>query len=222
MFEKGKLSFWDIGTYLTVGCFASFVAVFYLFYGFSFPFPNWAKNLKDFSGSLVIVVPIVFLLVGMIIEPIANWLVKYVEKLGWLKPREIRHKESLVNIVKKYLPNDEIESANVYRFCKAVVELKFENSNHDIFLARFGFYRSMCVLLALIFIVNFFVFKCNAINILFNALLGFFAYKFLKRSQVFKNHMEEAVYYNYLALAVSKDEQKNRNKGTLHVGSIDL
>lgn len=208
MFEKGKLSFWDIGTYLTVGCFASFAAAFYLFYGLSIPFPSWAKNLKDFSGSLVIVVPIVFLLVGMFIEPIANWLAKHIEKFAWFKPREIRNKESLVNTIKSHLPDDEINSANLYRYCKAVVELKFQNSNHDIFLARFGFYRSMSVLLALIFIANWFVFKCDAINISVNVLLAFSAYQFLKRSQVFKNHMEEAVYYNYLALVVSKDEQQ--------------
>ncbi|ASJ95507.1 hypothetical protein [Shewanella marisflavi] len=208
MFEKGKLSFWDIGTYLTVGCFASFSAAFYLFYGLSIPFPSWAKNLKDFSGSLVIIVPIVFLLVGMFIEPIANWLVKHIEKLTWFKPRKIRNKESLVNTVKSHLPDDEIDSVNLYRYCKAVVELKFQNSNHDIFLARFGFYRSMSVLLALIFIINCILFKFDCINISINALLAFCAYQFLKRSQVFKNHMEEAVYYNYLALVVSKDEQQ--------------
>ncbi len=209
MFEKGKLSFWDIGTYLTVGCFASLATAFYLFYGLSIPFPSWAKNLKDFSGSLVVVVPIVFLLVGMFIEPIANWLVKYIEKLDWFKPREIRNKESLVNTVKSHLPDNDIDSANLYRYCKAVVELKFPNSNHDIFLARFGFYRSMSVLLGLIFIVNCFDFKCDAINISVNVLLVFCAYQFLKRSQIFKNHMEEAVYYNYLALVVSKDEQQS-------------
>lgn len=208
MFEKGKLSFWDIGTYLTVGCFASFAAAFYLFYGLSIPFPSWTKNLKDFSGSLVIVVPIVCLLVGMFIEPMANWLVKYIEKLSWFKPREIRNKESLVNTIKSHLPDNKIDSANLYRYCKAVVELKFPNSNHDIFLARFGFYRSMSVLLALIFIVNWFVFKFGIINISVNAILAFCAYQFLKRSQVFKNHMEEAVYYNYLALVVPKDEQQ--------------
>lgn len=208
MFEKGKLSFWDIGTYLTVGCFATLAAAFYLFYGLTIPFPYWAKNLKDFSGSLVIIVPIVFLLVGMFIEPIANWIAKNIEKLGWFKPRKIRNKEFLVNTIKNHLPDNEIDSANLYRYCKAVVELKFQNSNHDIFLARFGFYRSMSVLLTLIFIVNWFVFKCDAINISVNVLLAFSAYQFLKRSQVFKNHMEEAVYYNYLALVVSKDEQK--------------
>lgn len=208
MFEKGKLSFWDIGTYLTVGCFATLAAAFYLFYGLTIPFPDWAKNLKDFSGSLVIIVPIVFLLIGMFIEPIANWIAKNIEKLDWFKPRKIRNKEFLVNTIKNHLPDNEIDSANLYRYCKAVVELKFQNSNHDIFLARFGFYRSMSVLLTLIFVVNWFVFKCDAINISVNVLLAFSAYQFLKRSQVFKNHMEEAVYYNYLALVVSKDEQQ--------------
>ncbi|SVC56523.1 uncharacterized protein METZ01_LOCUS309377 [marine metagenome] len=208
MFEKGKLSFWDIGTYLTVGCFATLAAAFYLFYGLTIPFPYCAKNLKDFSGSLVIIVPIVFLLVGMFIEPIANWIAKNIEKLVWFKPRKIRNKEFLVNTIKNHLPDNEIDSANLYRYCKAVVELKFQNSNHDIFLARFGFYRSMSVLLTLIFIANWFVFKCDAINISVNVLLAFSAYQFLKRSQVFKNHMEEAVYYNYLALVVSKDEQQ--------------
>lgn len=207
MFEKGKLSFWDIGTYLTVGCFTSFTAAFYIFYGLSIPFPDWAKNLKDFSGSLVIIVPIVFLLVGMFIEPIANWLVKHIERFAWFKPREIRNKESLVSAIKKHLPDNDITSTNLYRYCKAVVELKFQNSNHDIFLARFGFYRSMSVLLALLFVVNWFVFDCDLINIIVNALLGFSAYQFLKRSQVFKNHMEEAVYYNYLAILTSEVEK---------------
>lgn len=207
MFEKGKLSFWDIGTYLTVGCFTSFTATFYIFYGLSIPFPDWAKNLKDFSGSLVIIVPIVFLLVGMFIEPIANWLVKHIERFAWFKPREIRNKESLVSAIKKHLPDNDITSTNLYRYCKAVVELKFQNSNHDIFLARFGFYRSMSVLLALLFVVNWFVFDSDLINIIVNALLGFSAYQFLKRSQVFKNHMEEAVYYNYLAILTSEVEK---------------
>ncbi|NQZ05498.1 hypothetical protein [Idiomarina sp.] len=208
MFEKGKLSFWDLGTYLTVGCFASFLAAFYIFYGLSIPFPSEAKNLKDFSVSLVIIVPVVFLLFGMFIEPIANWLVKHIEKIRWFKPSEIRNRESLLNTIKNHLPDDDIDSANLYRYCKAVVELKFQNSNHHIFLARFGFYRSMSVLLVLISIINFFIFKCDAINITINVLLAFFAYQFLKRSQVFKNHMEEVVYYNYLALKLSKDEQK--------------
>jgi hypothetical protein len=208
MLEKGKLSFWDIGTYLTVGCFASFAAAFYLYYGLSIPFSDWVKHLKDFSGSLVVIAPIVFLLVGMFIEPIANWLVKNVEKLQWFKPRKIRNKEALVDLVKSHLPRKEIDSANLYRYCKAVVDLKFPGSNHDIFLARFGFYRSMSVLLLLIFIVNFFYFKCDAISIFVNFSLAFLAYQFLRRSQVFKSHMEEAVYYNYLALVVSKDEKQ--------------
>jgi hypothetical protein len=208
MFEKGKLSFWDIGTYLTVGCFTSVAAAFYIFYGLSIPFPNWAKNLKDFSGSLVIVIPILFLLVGMFIEPISNWLVKHIEKLDWFKPRDIRNKAPLVNMIKSHLPDGGIDSANLYRYCKAVVELKFQNSNHDIFLARFGFYRSMSVLLAVLFLINWFVFKFDAINITVNVLLAFCSYQFLKRSQVFKNHMEEAVYYNYLAIVVSNSEQQ--------------
>lgn len=207
MFENGKLSLWDIGTYLTVGCFASFAAAFYLYYGLSIPFTDWVKYLKDFSGSLVIVFPIVFLLVGMFIEPISNWLVKNIEKIPWFEPRQIRNKEALVGLVKSHLPSNEIDSANLYRYCKAVVELKFSGSNHEIFLARFGFYRSMSVLLVLILMVNLFYFKCDSVNIFVDILLALFAYQFLKRSQIFKNHMEEAVYYNYLALVFSKDDE---------------
>ena len=208
MFEKGKLSLWDIGTYLTVGCFASFAAIFYIFYGLSIPFPYWAKSLKDFSGSLIIVVPLVFLLTGMLIEPIANWLVKYIEKCTWFKPKEMRNKESVENIIKSHLPLHDINSVDLYMYCKAIVELKFQNSNHAIFLARFGFYRSMSVLLALLFFINWFVFKNDVINVTANFLLFIFAYLFLKRSQMFKSHMEEAVYYNCLALVVSKEEKE--------------
>uniref|UniRef100_UPI001F34E96A hypothetical protein n=1 Tax=Shewanella algae TaxID=38313 RepID=UPI001F34E96A len=76
MFEKGKLSFWDIGTYLTIGFFASLLFVLYCVHGFELSAPTYISKLKDFSATIAILTPILLLLIGMIIEPFANTFIK--------------------------------------------------------------------------------------------------------------------------------------------------
>lgn len=203
MLDNGKLTFWDVGTYLTIGLFFTIVSFLYSFFIININFSLWIKELKDFSGLLILLAPILFLFTGMFIEPIANWSAKIIEKkVKWLKPRESRNKVKLEGLVKSLLPNENIEIVNKYRYCKAIVDLKFPNSNHDIFLARFGFYRSLTFLMNSLFVLNVFLVSWSFTMFLVNFFIGFMSYQFLRRSQDFRNHMEDTIYYNYLALSM--------------------
>tara|TARA_R100000656_G_scaffold58224_1_gene45463 strand:- start:3969 stop:4610 length:642 start_codon:yes stop_codon:yes gene_type:complete len=211
MIEKGKLSFWDVGTYLMIGFLSSVCAVAYLFWGRSFDFSVYIELLKSISGVLIVILPIWFLLLGMFVEPIANIACKWLEKAPLLKPRKSHHQESVVRLISKLLPDEDIRKDNPYRFCKSVVELKCPNSNHEVFLARFGFYRSLGFIFFLSTFMSFIVlgFGCGSTFVAFVcAILGVV---FLKRSQIFLNHMSDAVYFNYAAL-VYGDSVMNRDK----------
>jgi len=199
MFEKGKLSFWDIGTYLMIGCFSFIIIIGYLFLEFGLPLKKWLIDFKDFSGSVVILLPIIFILLGMLIEPLANTVAKYVEKIPFLAPKENKNKNKLIELISKSLPDEYQDKDNPYRFCKAIVELKSPNSNHEIFLSRFGFYRSLSFIFISITILN--LFLLNYCSLLASSILSIsLSVIFLKRSQTFLVHMSNSVFYNYIAL----------------------
>lgn len=200
MIEKGRLSFWDLGTCLMIGFLSSVFAVVYLILGRGFDFFGYIEILKSIPGVLIVVLPVWFLLLGMFVEPIANMVCKWLEKVPLLKPRKSHHHEYVVRLVSKLLPDEDIRKDNPYRFCKSVVELKCPNSNHEIFLARFGFYRSLGFVFFVSAFMNFMVlgFGCGSTSTAFLfAILGVI---FFKRAQIFLNHMSDTVYFNYAAL----------------------
>ncbi|MCG5047143.1 hypothetical protein L2164_00305 [Pectobacterium brasiliense] len=208
MLENGKLTFWDLGTYLTVGFFVTSIFSFYSISIFDMKISDWIAKLKDYSALFVILFPVVFLFSGMCIEPLANWFIKKLEdNICFFNPKESRNKKSLEELIISKLPDVNISSVNKYRYCKAVVELKFRNSNHDVFLARFGFYRSMSFLMAVLFVLNLMLITWSCRMFFINVVIFFMFCQFIKRSQDFKNHMEDAVYYNYLALMNTSDNK---------------
>lgn len=203
MFDGGKFTFWDIGNYLIIGFFSSLVIFFYYFILF---FDGGLKSfnyLKDYLSVLVVIMPFLFMFLGMIIEPIANWCIKKIENnIKFLGVKDSRSKSNIKAIIEKNIPSVDLKSINLYRYCKSVVEKDFPGSNHDVFLARFGFYRSMSFLMMVIVFLNLYYFPFSCMNFLCNAFILFLFYQFLRRSQNFKNHMEDVVYYNYLALVI--------------------
>ncbi|MDV5357691.1 hypothetical protein [uncultured Kosakonia sp.] len=211
MLDNFKLTFWDLGTYLTVGFFSFTLILYYAISAFGFDLMFFLAECKDYSSVIVILLPIVFLFLGMLIEPFANYFSKKLEnKCGLFKPKENRNKAELDKLIEINLPNDNIKFVNKYRYCKAIVELKFPSSNHDLFLSRFGFYRSMSFVMAILFIANIIIGEWSFVFLTAEIFIGFLFYIFFKRSQVFRNHMEQAVYYNYLALTLASADKENQ------------
>jgi hypothetical protein len=145
LIDKAKLGFWEIFTYFLIGL---LVMIVILAYGYVTYELNWTKAdkfLKNNSGLLLLLLPLTCLLIGMIFEPISNFIIKQVEKCPFVKPQPARNLIKLMPFVKKYTPAN-MEEALLYRHCKATVEQNCANTNIAIFLARFGFYRSLAVI----------------------------------------------------------------------------
>ncbi len=209
MIEKGKLSFWDVGTYLMIGFLSTFVFSVSLVWKSGLDWSGWIEVVKSISGLLVVILPIWFLLLGMFVEPVANMVCKWLEKIPLLEPKKSHHQEYVVGLVSKLLPDEELRTESPYRFCKSVVELKYPNSNHEIFLARFGFYRSLGFVFFVSSSMSFFVLGCGLLSLSVAIICAILGVVFLRRSQVFLSHMSDAVYFNYAALAYEKSILKS-------------
>ncbi|XQU07839.1 hypothetical protein P4544_14815 [Halomonas sp. LY9] len=94
MLEKMSFTLWDIGAYLIIGFYSTVVVLSYCFsIGYLTP-EILLEESKNHSSLLIILTPIIFLSLGMMIEPIANWTTKQLEKINILKPMESRKKIS--------------------------------------------------------------------------------------------------------------------------------
>lgn len=210
MLEKMSFTLWDIGAYLIIG-FYSTVVIFSYCFATNYLSPEiFLEESKNHSSLLIILTPIIFLSLGMIIEPIANWTNKQLEKINIFKPAGSRKKDNLLSLIAKKLDNPDITSINTYKYCKAVLELKNPNSNHEIFLARFGFYRSLSFIFMTLPIINLFALSLSAKSLAISIFFAFMFYQCFRRAQLYKVHLEESVYFNYLALYEKND---NKQKG---------
>lgn len=205
MLEKISFTLWDIGAYLIIGFYSTVVILLYCFAANYLTPETLLEESKNHSSLLIILTPIIFLSIGMMIEPIANWTTKKLEKITIFKPRGSRKKEKLIALIKIKLDNSEITNIDTYKYCKAVLELNNPNSNHEIFLARFGFYRSLSFIFMILPIIHFFTLSLSIRSLAISVFFAFMFYQCFKRAQIFKVHLEEAVYFNYLAL-FEKDE----------------
>ncbi|MCG7531774.1 hypothetical protein MHM98_10510 [Psychrobium sp. MM17-31] len=199
MIDNIKLGFWDVFTYMLIG-FTIFLSA--LIYAFAFDFleiKSAIKNIVALGLVGVVFFPLIALLMGMLFEPISNMALKLLERhCKWFKRRKARNLKDLMPLVEKHLP-DNLGDRQKYRFCKATIEKNFINSNISVFLARFGFYRSIGVLVgglfpAIIFLTDMRL-DTGIISVFFLVLgLGF-----IKRAQTFQGHMEYEVYFHFLA-----------------------
>ena len=207
MFERGNLTFWDIGNYLTIGFFFFSLFILYLILFFGIDITYLFSLTKDFSNLLIILLPIMFLAIGMIIDPLANFSVKSSEKIYFLRPKDNKYSKNLQFNCKKFIDKQNFdEGFSLFLYCKAVVELNIQDTKYDIYLARFGFYRNLCFLIFCLFFFNFIILNSSFINMLLNCILLPISWFFLKRAQIFKIHMENYIYYSYLALMTSSKD----------------
>lgn len=200
MLEKVNLSLWDVGAYLIIGFFVSIITLTYCFIKNVIDPLVFFAEIRNYSAILVILMPICFLFLGMTIEPFANLAVKKIEKTSFFKAKESRNKDKLISIIEASLPDPKLKDVNIYKYCKAVLENKSPNSKHEIFLARFGFYRSLSFIFITISAANIIILEITVTSILSSFLFIAVAHQCLKRAQLFKVHLEESVYYNYIAL----------------------
>lgn len=198
MIDKAKLGFWELFTYFLIGL---LITVFITVYAIQFDYVSWAKLVKSTKNSGaagVVFFPILFLIIGLVFEPFSNYFLDFIEKIPFLKRRESRGVAALFPIVDAHLPTS-LGERQRFRYCKAVVEQNFPNSNISVFLARFGFYRSLGILMLLLFPVTLFLIDITISSALTSSTYLILSFIFIKRAQSFKGHMEYEAFFNFIA-----------------------
>lgn len=198
MIDKAKLGFWEVFTYFLIGLVLTITSVGYLLFLDYIVWKSIVNLIKESGAIGVVFFPLLLLVFGMVFEPISNLLLKLLEKLPFLKPRKSRGVEALVPFIKPHLPND-LGLKQRFRYCKAVIEQNYPQSNLSVFLARFGFYRSMGILMLVLYPITLSIIDITCTSFLFASVFLLLALIFIKRAQFFKGHMEYEVYYNFLA-----------------------
>lgn len=153
MIEKVRLSLWDVFSFFLSGFLA--IAVSFILSTFYRPGSTHAlvDDLEKAPSALVIAAaPIVCTLLGLLIEPFANYFDRFV--LNWImwwtsRPKEkYKEEEGILKdcILQNHLGPLTGSLANPYGFCKDYVEANQLGTNFMVFLSRYGFYRNCAFL----------------------------------------------------------------------------
>ncbi len=153
MVEKIRISLWDIFSFFLTGFLAAtVVAILLVIYG-----PTTPKELLDGLSALpaaitIVAAPLALTLLGMVIEPFANYFDRYVLKFAFASVLEPKRKhideEDLLakEICSRYLGSLSGKISNPYAICKEYVETKQLSTTFMVFLSRYGFYRNCAFL----------------------------------------------------------------------------
>lgn len=211
MINKFSLSFWELFAYFLIGFLLFIVIFFCLLISDNIDVKITIGYVKELGASLLVLLPLVFFLFGMIFEPFSNLIYRNIVKgFSFMSQRPSRSVIDLKPLIQKHIPN-ELKEKQYFRYCKAVVEQKCQGSNISVFVARFGFYRSLGVITMISsFIILFADFSIEGeINYIINLLVFFFVFLcsilFMKRAQSFNNNLEYEVFFNFVAYKESKN-----------------
>jgi hypothetical protein len=205
MVEKIRVSLWDIFSFFLTGFLAAtLVAILLVIYG-----PLTPKELLDGLSALpaaitIVAAPLALTLLGMIIEPFANYFDRYALKFifAWMskpKDKHVKEEELLAEEIRsKYLGSLSGKVSNPYALCKEYVETKQLSTTFMVFLSRYGFYRN-CAFLAVVSGVavltldrSWFIGSVSLVVCLAAAAV------FKRRAEDFYSYMAPAVYRAFL------------------------
>lgn len=147
--EKLRLTLWDFFTFFMTGVFACLLILAYLLLRTQVSLDSIEGNLSKISGATTVAgFVIAATLVGMIVEPFANFFDRFLNR--HIKNYEDKHKYALDKDdteIKDRLCNDiriadGLTLANLYFYAKDYVEQYQLAPNLITFLSRYGFYRN--------------------------------------------------------------------------------
>lgn len=148
MIEKIRLSLWDVFTFFMTGVFAVIAIFLFLKMNGSIPKINsiFEVLIKIPTAFIIVVMPILLILLGLLIEPFANFFDRYFGRyvFFWIKIKDKKCDEITIEeyIKEKCLGDLNMKVENPFSLCKEYVETKQLSTTFMVFLARYGFYRN--------------------------------------------------------------------------------
>lgn len=214
MVEKVRLTLWDIFSFFLTGFLLAIIISFIIVIYTEVTFNNYIVFLNNLSSSILLVLgPLLLILMGVVIEPLANYCDKYIFKylFSWVnKQRDVHCNEEKVleKIIKKYyLGKLGKKIDNPFHMCKEYVETKQLSTTYMTFLSRYGFYRN-CSFLMFFFGIIVSLIECNNMSFFIFLFTYLLTSLFKKRSQDFYSYMAPSVYRAFL---IDKVEWKKNN-----------
>lgn len=146
--EKIRITLWDFFTFFMTGVLAGLVMLSYLLLRTEVSFADVIDFVAKASSATTIAgISIVATLAGMLIEPFANLVDKFLNR------RLARYAKSLstlgsadeavrVRLVEDFALNDKVQGIDPYYYARDYVDQLQLGPNLIIFLSRFGFYRN--------------------------------------------------------------------------------
>ncbi len=205
MIEKIRVSLWDIFTFFLTGLLAASAFIAFLVYAGQVTAKEIIAELSNFPASLTLVAaPVLFMLAGMLIEPMANYfdrcVLKYILKI--VRPRKdvlCSDDELLLEEIRaRYLGSLCGKIQNPYQLCKDYVEYKQLSTTFMVFLARFGFYRN-CAFIAVMVGVAALILSTSLLGGVISLLSGLVAaVVFRMRADDFYSYQAPAIYRAFL------------------------
>lgn len=203
MIEKIRVSLWDVFTFFLTGLFAAAMLTAILIYLGKLSGENFLAVVKEMqTGVLLVAIPFLLTLVGMLIEPPANYLDKILFKsiVRKIFP-EVRDEDEEIlkkEIKEKYLGALNGVISNPYHICKDYVEYKQLSPTFMIFLARFGFYRN-CAFIIFWSGVSLVIYSPDICHKLLSGLFSVAAViLYRKRAEDFYGYQAPAIYRAYI------------------------
>jgi len=205
MIEKIKISLWDIFTFYFSGF---LVAALVTGHTLVFKLITLA-DVKDFLIGLsfttsLFVIPFGLTLVGLLLEPVANYFDEYILHPLWVKtiPEKDKHKTEEEVLAKEIRENflgklnGKIE--NPYPICKEYVETKQLSTTFMVFLSRYGFYRNVSFLFFVSGVTDLFISSSWKVGFVILIIWLILAWTAKKRAQDFYSYLAPNVYRCFL------------------------
>ncbi len=213
MIKGFELSLWELFVYLTTSIFAILLISVHLFLAGEIDLST-LKILKDLpSPLLVISIPFLLLLIGLIIEPFANFFEKQVFKpiRKRLKLKTNKDASDESSLLKSYIEERYLDlglketRVETYHICKDYLVQNQIPTPYMAFLSKFGFYRNMSFLCYLSMFLNPLLYNFSCISFLVSLCFGLTGFLFERRSIVFYGHMSATIFRNYIIHKVAQE-----------------
>lgn len=205
MIEKVRVSLWDVFSFFLTGFLAVIVS---LTLSAAYEIRSTQALVEGLAKTppalLLVAAPITFALLGLLIEPFANYFDTYVLKyLIWWASRPKEKYKDEERILKEYILENQIgpltgSLSNPYGFCKDYIEAKQLGATFMVFLSRYGFYRNCSFLSFASGIACFCLSSDHETGILALAIGYSFSALFKRRAEDFYSLLAPTVYRAFL------------------------
>jgi len=200
MIENTKLSLWDF----FVSALSGFAIALNVVAHFVFTrFVTW-EDVSDLPSAFLVVLGLLtIILAGLLFEPLSNYVSKCLTTCpaNWSQMLSFKKWDvsicALEEAAREYVPEGAKEQT--YQYCKNWLHHNSTTDTYMPFLAKYGFYRGMFLLLLLNCIAVWFIYPRSCNTCALSVFLFALALVYLHRSGDFYRHMSTTVYSQFIA-----------------------